>query len=344
MLAVRFHEYGHADVMRADDVPVPSPADDEVLIRVAACGVNRVDILSRQGMTPTPVPLPHTPGTEAAGIIASTGRNATYWQLGQRVVVNPALSCGRCTACREGRDNVCRSGRVFGVQTPGAYAEYVTAPADQLIALPEDVSFETAASIAVTGSTAWHMLVTRGEICVGEDVLIVAAGSGIGVLGVQIAKLAGARVIATAGSTEKRERARELGADVVIDHTAPDWADEVRKATGGKGADLVFEHVGEATWEQSLKALARDGRLVTCGAHSGAKVTFDLWHLFVKEQKFIGSFAGTRRDLEQVLDLAHRGSLRPVVHAEFPLLDAAKAQLALEDRAAFGKVLLTTGV
>ena len=340
MLAIRFHEYGSARVLRAEEVPVPEPSDDEVLIKVAACGVNRVDILSREGTTPAPVQLPHTPGTEAAGTIAAVGANAGYWRLGQRVVVNPTLSCGRCTACREGRDNVCRSGRIFGVQTTGAYAEYVTAPADQVIALPDAVAFDTAASIAVTGSTAWHMLVTRGQVALGEDVLIVAAGSGIGVLGVQIAKLAGARVIATAGSADKRDRAHQLGADVVIDHTASDWGNQVRRATGGKGADLVFEHVGEATWDQSLRALARNGRLVTCGAHSGAKVTFDLWHLFVKEQKFIGSFAGTRRDLEKVLSLAANGTLKAVVHAKFPLAEAAKAQGALEDRAVFGKVLL----
>ena len=342
MLSVRFHEYGSADVMRVDEVPVPEPGADEVLIKVVACGVNRVDILSREGVTPTPVPLPHTPGTEAAGTVAATGSDAGSWTLGTRVVVNPTLSCGRCTACREGRDNVCRSGRVFGVQTTGAYADYVVAPADQVMALPEEVSFETAASIAVTGSTAWHMLITRGQLGVGEDVLVVAAGSGIGVLGVQIAKLAGARVIATAGSAEKRERAKQLGADLVIDHTDPTWGEQVRQATGGKGVDLVFEHVGEATWKQSLRALARNGRLVTCGAHSGSTVSFDLWHLFVKEQKLIGSFAGTRRDLEKVLSLAAIGKLKPIIHAKFPLRDAAQAQLALEDRGVFGKVLLTT--
>lgn len=340
MLSVRFHEYGSVDVMRVEDVPVPAPSSDEVLIKVAACGVNRVDILSREGLTPTPVLLPHTPGTEAAGVIADVGANVGCWSVGTRVVINPTLSCGRCTACREGRDNVCRSGRVFGVQTIGAYAEYVTAPADQVIALSDGVSFATAASIAVTGSTAWHMLMTRGQVCLGEDVLIVAAGSGIGVLGIQIAKLAGARIIATAGSKDKREKARELGADVVIDHTEPDWGDQVRHATDGKGADLIFEHVGEATWAQSLRALARNGRLVTCGAHSGAKVTFDLWHLFVKEQKFIGSFAGTRRDLEKVLSLAAEGKLKPIIHEQFPMSEAAKAQAALEGRHVFGKLVM----
>ncbi|HEY8451199.1 MAG: zinc-binding dehydrogenase [Micromonosporaceae bacterium] len=341
MRAVRFHEYGSVDVLRLDEIPVPEPGPGEVLLKVAACGVNRVDILSREGVTPRKVPLPHTSGSEAAGTVAAVGPGVDGVEVGTRVVVNPTLSCGRCTPCREGRDNVCRYGRVFGVETTGAYADYALAPASQVIALPDTVPFRAAASVAVTGSTAWHMLVTRGAVAPGEDVLIVAGGSGIGVMGVQIAKLAGARVLATAGSAEKRERLRDLGADVVIDHTQPDWGRQVRHATGGKGADLVFEHVGTATWEQSLQALARNGRLVTCGAHSGSTVSFDLWHLFVKEQTLIGSFAGTRRDLERVLALVAAGRLRPVIHATFPLAEAPRAQIALEDRTVFGKVLLT---
>lgn len=340
MRAVQFSEYGPVSRLTLVDLPDPKPSAGEVLIEVHACGVNRVDILSREGETPTPVPLPHTSGTEVAGRIVGLGAGVAQWTMGDRVLVNPTQSCGTCTPCREGRDNMCRQSRIYGVQTLGGYAELAVARADQILAVPDMLSCESAAAIAVTAPTAWHMLIERAGLRIGEDVLIIAAGSGIGVVGIQIAKLAGARVIATAGSSDKLEKALALGADVVIDHSTPNWASEVRAATGGRGVDIVFEHVGAATWEGSLKALARGGRLVTCGGHSGFDVSINLWNLFVKEQMLIGSFAGTRRDLEHVIDLAAQGMLRPVIHDRFELADAAQAHEAMEDRGVFGKLLL----
>lgn len=340
MLAVRFHEYGDTGRLVGDDIPVPEPGPREVLIAVRACGVNHVDILSREGRTPAPVELPHISGTEVAGEVATAGSAVQGWEPGDRVLVNPALSCGSCVPCREGRDNMCRNGLIYGVQTQGGYAQYALVPDDQLLPIPDSMPYGAAAAVAVTGSTAWHMLVARGRIRAGEDVLIVAAGSGIGVLGIQIAKLSGARVIATAGSAEKLAMAERLGADVTVNHGDPGWPRQVRDHTAGRGVDLVFEHVGRATWEGSLQSLARGGRLVTCGGHSGFDVPVNLWHLFAKEHTVIGSFAGTRRDLEHILGLTAADRIHPVIHAEYPLERAAEAQTELERRSVFGKVLL----
>lgn len=340
MRAIRFHEHGGPKVLRYDEVDDPLPSDGEVVIDVRACGLNRVDILSREGETPAPIPLPHTSGTEVAGVISAVGDGVDGWSEGDPVLVNPTISCGQCVACREGRDNMCRFGRIFGVQTLGGYAERVTAPAAHLVRIPEGMDFASAASVTVTGSTAYHMLVTRGGLSVGEDILIIAGGSGIGVIAIQIAKLAGARVIVTAGSQAKLDRAAELGADETVNHREAGWSRRIRELTGGRGVDMVFEHVGAATWEDSLASLARGGRLVTCGGHSGFEVTIDLWHLFVKEHTLIGSFAGTRRDLEHVLDLTARGSIQPVIHERFPLDGAADAQHLMEDRRIFGKVII----
>lgn len=340
MRAVQFDAYGAVDCLELVELPDPEPGPGEVVIEVHACGVNRVDILSREGQTPTRVPLPHVSGTEVAGQIVAVGPWVAGWSTGDRVLVNPTQSCGHCTACRQGRDNMCRESRIYGVQTRGGYAELAVARAEHVLAIPASLSCESAAAIAVTAPTAWHMLMGRAALHMGEDVLIVAAGSGIGVLGIQIARLTGARVIATAGSEEKMTKASELGADVVVNHSDADWPRRVREATGGRGVDVVFEHVGAATWEGSLTALARGGRLVTCGGHSGFDVSINLWNLFVKEQTLIGSFAGTRRDLEHVLDLAAAGRLRPVIQDRFDLPDAAAAQMAMEDRGVFGKLLI----
>ncbi len=341
MRAVRLRETAEGvRLVFERDVPVPVPGSGEVLIAVKACGLNQVDILSRDGQTPQAIPLPHISGTEVAGDIVAVGPEVSGWAVSARVVVDPILSCGHCASCITGATNMCRTGKVFGVQTDGGYAEYAVAPARQLLALPPQLSYMQAAAIAVTGPTAWHMLRRRADIRIGEDVLVIAAGSGIGVLGVQIAKAAGARVIATAGSAEKMRQALEIGADEVVNHREEGWAERVRAWTGGRGVDVVFEHVGKATWQGSLRALARGGRLVTCGGHSGFEVDINLWHLFVKEHVLIGSFAGTRRDFLDVLQLAVAGRIRPVIQQVFPLDKVVDAQGLLEDRQVFGKLML----
>ena len=342
MRAARLHagQDGQAELRLDTDVPIPSPGAGEVLIRVRACGLNQVDLLTKDGQTPQAVPLPHISGTEVAGDIAALGAGVADWEIGARVVIDPIIACRHCENCIRGETNMCRNSRVFGVQTEGGYAEYAVAPAQQLLKLPDNLDYTAAAAMAVTGPTAWHMLRDRAKVVLGEDVLIIAAGSGIGVLGMQIAAAAGARVIATAGGADKVRRTLEIGADFAVDHNDPTWPDQVRRFTGGRGVDIVFEHVGAATWEGSLRALARGGRLVTCGGHSGFQVGFNLWHLFVKEHTLIGSFGGTRRDFLEVMRMAAQGNLRQVVQESFSLADVPKAQDLLRQRKVFGKLIL----
>lgn len=341
MRAVRLHEVnGRAEFRLDKDVEVPTPKAGEVLLAVKACGLNQVDLLTRDGQTPAAIPLPHISGTEVAGEVVSVGPGVTEWQVGERVVVDPILSCGGCSFCLSGQTNMCLRGRVFGVQTQGGYAERVVAPAHQLVRLPESLSYAEAAAVAVTGPTAWHMLRRRADIRIGEDILIIAAGAGIGVLGMQIAAAAGARVIVTAGSEDKLRQARELGAQFAVNHRDPSWPEQVRKWTGGRGVDVVFEHVGAATWEGSLRSLARGGRLVTCGGHSGFSVNINLWHLFVKEHTIIGSFAGSRDDFMNVLRLVEQRKIKPVIQQVFSLEDLTKAQALMESRQVFGKLII----
>ena len=341
MRAVRLHEVnGRAEFRLDKDVEVPTPKAGEVLLAVKACGLNQVDLLTRDGQTPAAIALPHISGTEVAGDVVSVGPGVTGWKVGERVVVDPILSCGDCSFCLSGQTNMCLRGRVFGVQTQGGYAERVVAPAHQLVRLPESLSYAEAAAVAVTGPTAWHMLRRRADIRIGEDVLIIAAGAGIGVLGMQIAAAAGARVIVTAGSEDKLRQARELGAQFAVNHRDPSWPEQVRKWTGGRGVDVVFEHVGAATWEGSLRSLARGGRLVTCGGHSGFSVNINLWHLFVKEHTIIGSFAGSRDDFMNVLRLVEQRKIKPVIQQIFSLDDLTKAQALMEGRQVFGKLII----
>lgn len=341
MYAVRYHKFGGLGELVYEDAPTPRPGPGQVLVEVEACGVNRVDILSREGQTPFKTPVPHVSGSDVAGTVAALGEGVEGLAVGGRVVVLPNLSCGTCEMCRQGEDNVCLRGGIFGIMCHGGYAEYTLAPAANLIPIPAGLGFVEAAALTIVGSTAWHMLVTRAGLRQGEDVLIVAAGSGIGAMGVQIAKLSGARVIATAGSAAKLERAGQLGADSVVDHSRPGWSAEVRRLTARRGVDVVFEHVGAATWDESLACLTRNGRLVTCGGHTGFKVSIDLWQIFVKQLTLVGSFAGSRRDLLDVLKVAGRGLLRPVIHAVLPLARAAEGQRLMEQREIFGKVVLT---
>lgn len=341
MRALRLHDAPGGSALRLDsDVPIPTPGPGEVLLEVRACGINQVDLLTRDGQTPAAIPLPHISGTEVSGNIVELGSGVTGWAVGDAVVVDPILHCGQCEPCREGRTNMCRTSRVFGVQTQGGYAEYVTAPASQLFRKPDNLSYVEAASIAVTAPTAYHMLHRRAAMQPGEDVLIIAAGSGIGVIGTQLAKLAGARVIATAGNDEKLRQASELGADFTVNHRDADWAAQVRAITGGRGVDLVFEHVGEATWHGSLNAMARGGRLVTCGGHSGFMVDMNLWHLFVKEHTIIGSFAATRDDFLEVMRLAGAGAIKPLIQEVFPLEQIGQAHALMEQRGVFGKLMV----
>jgi NADPH:quinone reductase-like Zn-dependent oxidoreductase len=336
MKAVRFHEHGGAEVLRYEDAPDPQPGAGEAVVRVRACALNHLDIWNRRGVVR--LPLPHISGADVAGEVIASNDPAVA--VGLRVMVQPGLSCGRCEACLEGRDNECPRYDVLGSQSDGGYAELVRVPSPNLVPLPDAIGFVEAAAFPLTFLTAWHMLVTKAKIRPGEDVLVLAAGSGVGQAAVQIAWLHGARVFATAGTDEKLARARELGAAEVVNHHTQDLAAEIRRFTNNRGVHIVIEHVGEATWERSLKCLARGGRLVTCGATTGYKAGLDLRFLFAKQFSLMGSYMGTKGELLRAAHFFFDGELRPVVDRTFPLAEAAAAQQYLEAAKQFGKVVL----
>jgi NADPH:quinone reductase-like Zn-dependent oxidoreductase len=338
--AVVFEQFGGVEQLKLAEVDQPTPDPGEVLVRVRACGLNRLDLLVRSGKTPARVLLPHISGSEVAGEIAELGMGVDGLTVGQRVAIAPYLFCGRCEFCLAGHEEVCLRGDILGLVSQGGYAEYVRAPAASVVPLPDGLDFEAAAAVSLATLTAWHMLVTRARLRPGEDVLVHAAGSGVGSAAIQVAKLAGARVIATAGSAAKLERARALGADAVINYNEQDFLQEVRRLTNRRGVDVVVEHVGQATWEKSVACLTRNGRLVSCGTTSGTEGRLDLWAFFAKQIELIGSYGGTRRELAQVLRLVAEGRLRPVIHQVYALEEAAEAQRVLESRDFFGKLVL----
>ncbi len=339
--AVRFHDYGPASVLRYEDAPAPEPAAGEVLVRVRACGVNRLDLLVRAGETPVKPPLPHISGSEVAGEIMEMGPGASGYAPGQRVVIAPYLSDDRCEFCLAGQETTCIRGDILGLVSNGGYAEYVKAPVTHILPIPEGVAFADAAAMTLSAPTAWHMLLDKARVQPGETVLVLSAGSGVGSAAVQIARMAGAHVIATIGSEEKRRQTMDLGADDVINYTeVGDFSPVVRRLTGKRGVDVVVEHVGTDTWAQSLRSLARNGRLVSCGATSGGSGSVDIWTLFAKQLQVLGSYGGTRADLRQVLGAVGRGDLRPLIHQRMPLATAREAQEIVERREVFGKIVL----
>jgi NADPH:quinone reductase-like Zn-dependent oxidoreductase len=336
MKAVRFHEHGGPDVLRFEDAPDPPADDGDVLVRVRACALNHLDVWNRKGVVR--LPMPHISGADVAGdVVESTHRDVPP---GMRVMLQPGLSCGRCPACLDGRDNECPRYDVLGSQRDGGYAELVRVPARNIIPLPDAIGFVEAAAFPLTFVTAWHMLVTRARVRPGDDVLVLAAGSGVGQAAVQVAWLHGARVFATAGTEEKMARARELGAVDVINHHTQDLVAEIRRVTGNRGVDIVIEHVGAATWGRSLKCLTRGGRLVTCGATTGYNADVDLRFLFARQYSLMGSYMGTKSELLQAATFFFSGELRAIVDRTFPLSAAAEAQQYLEESRHFGKVVL----
>ena len=336
MKAVRFHEHGEADVLRYEEAPDPAPGAGEVLVRVRACALNHLDIWNRRGVTRPG--LPHILGADVAGEIAQS--NSSQFLSGQRVLVQPGLSCGRCDACLDGRDNECRRYDVLGSNSHGGYAELVKVPAENIVPIPDAIGFVEAAAFPLTFVTAWHMLVTRAKIRPGEDVLVLGAGSGVGQAAIQIAWLHGARVYATAGTDEKLAQAKELGAAEVINHHTQDLPAEIRRVTNNRGVDVVIEHVGQATWDRSLKCLARGGRLVTCGATTGFDARIDLRFLFTRQYSLMGSYMGTKAELLRASQFFFAGQLRPIVDRTFSLAEAASAHTYLEGGKQFGKVVL----
>jgi NADPH:quinone reductase-like Zn-dependent oxidoreductase len=302
--------------------------------------MNHLDLWQRRGLDRVTIPLPHISGADVAGTVESVGEGVTNARAGDRVMLQPGLSCGVCRACLSGEDNLCPRYDVLGYQSDGGYAELVRVPAANVIPLADHLDVVQAAAFPLTFLTAWHMLHARARVRSGETVLVLAAGSGVGQAAVQVARHAGARVIATAGGADKVERARALGADAVIDHYVEDIAARVKALTDRRGVDVVVEHVGQATWAASVRVLARGGRVVTCGATTGHETTLDLRHLFARQLSFIGSYMGEKRELLEAARLFAAGVFTPVVDRTFPLREARAAHEYLESSAQFGKVVL----
>ena len=340
MKAVVFDNHGGPEVLRYTEAPEPELHPGGVLVRVHACALNHLDLWVRGGLPGVPIPLPHIPGSDIAGVVAKIGPNVTNVKAGQKVLLAPGVTCGKCAACLAGFDNNCPQFTNLGYLIDGGCAEFVRCPEVNCYPYPENLPFEQAAAMPLVFQTAWHMLLTLAQLRPAEEVLILGAGSGVGSAAIQIAKMYGCRVIATGGTDAKLAKARELGADECINHKTCRVKDEVRRLTGKRGVDVVFEHVGTATWDDSVASLARGGRLVTCGATTGYDAKIDLRFLFSRQLSILGSYMGTKSEFATVLKLVAAGRLKPVVDRTFPLAECAAAHAYLEKGEQFGKVVL----
>ncbi len=340
MRAVAIREHGGPEVVRLEDLPDPRPGPGEVVVGVKAAALNHLDIWVRKGWQGLKLSFPHVLGSDMAGVVEAVGPGVEAPRIGDAVVVNPSLGCGRCERCLSGRENLCRRYAILGEHVSGGMAERLAVSARNVLPKPARLSFEEAAAVPLTFMTAWHALVQRAGVRPGETVLVHAAGSGVGVAAVQIAKLLGARVIATAGSDVKLEKARALGADEVVNYETQDFVQEAKRLTDRRGVDVVFEHVGKRTWEGSILAVGIGGRIVTVGATTGFDPPTDLRHVFFRQLSILGSTMGTAGDLLEVLRFVGEGRLRPVVDRVLPLAEARAAQGLLADRAQFGKIVL----
>jgi len=341
MKAVRIHEHGGPEVVRCEDAPEPRMRANEVLIKVRACSINHLDLWVRGGIPGLKVEMPHILGSDASGEVVDTGELVENFNAGDRVLVSPGHAHPASESYAAGTDHYCGDYGLWGYHYPGVQSEYIAIPETDVLPIPGDLNFEQAAAAPLVFLTAWHMLVGIAKIRFGEEVLVIGGSSGVGSAAIQIAKLFHCRVIATAGGEEKLAKARALGADDVIDHYEQDVKNEVRRLTGKRGVDIVFEHVGAATWKQSVACLAHHGRLVTCGATTGADVGVNLAHLFARHLSLHGSFMGPKAELYEALRLIGRGLLKPVIDRTFPLAEARAAHEHLENKKQFGKVVLT---
>lgn len=340
MKAVVFREHGGPEVLEYADAPEPRIKANEVLVEVRACALNHLDVWARKGLPGIEIPVPHILGNDISGVVREVGELVNWVSVGDEVMLQPGVSCGHCIECLRGADNMCPEYDILGYRRDGGYAELVRAPGVNVIPKPKNLSWEEAAALPLVTVTAWHMLVTRAGVRAGEDVLIHAAGSGVGSIGIQVAKLHGARVIATAGSDDKLEKARALGADEVVNYTREDWPKEIRRLTAKRGVDLVFEHTGAATWPGSIASLSKNGRLVTCGATSGFDARTDLRQVFYRHLSLLGSFMGSKAELLDAMKFVESGAIRAVVDRALPLREARRAHELIEDRAQFGKLVL----
>jgi NADPH:quinone reductase-like Zn-dependent oxidoreductase len=341
--AIVFYEQGGPEVLRYEDRPLPQIGDTDVLMKVRAVSVNRtLDIDARAWGATWKIPLPHILGADPAGQIVQVGAAVDGFRAGEQVVSGIIIGCGNCELCQGALPNACANRKLYGVHVDGGYAEFARVPAQNLFRIPESLSFEEASAIMVVYPIAWHLLIDRAALRPGEHVLIMAAGGALGVAGIQIAKLAGAHVVAAAGSDWKLQRARELGADSVVNYRTTKLSDVVRQLTNGRGVDVVFENIASnELWQESLGALANRGRLVTCGAHGGGKVQVDINDFYRRHLSIIGAAAAPRNQIETVYRLAGERKFRVPIHRTFPLEEARAAHELVSSRDVFGRVVLT---
>ena len=338
MKAVRIHQFGGPEVLTYEDIPDPRPRLDQVLVRVRACSLNHLDVWVRKGLPG--VKLPHILGSDVAGEVVEAGEYVSGFKAGQRVLLAPISYCGHCANCVAGLQNQCREFTVLGNGVDGGNCELIASPAANVIPIPDSLDLNQAASLPLVFLTAWHMLVGRAAIRPGQTVLVLGASSGVGIAAIQIAKLFHCRVITTAGDEAKLEKGRALGADFGINHYKQKISEEVRKITNKEGVDIVLEHVGAATWDESVRSLKTAGTLVTCGATTGPNVGIDLRHLFARQLTLLGSYMGTLGELHEVLRHVFAGRLKPVVDRAFPLSEIRAAHEYLEKSQMFGKIVV----
>lgn len=332
--------HGGPEVLNRESIEIASPGPREVLVRVQAVAMNHMDLWVRRGLPHLKLNYPFRLGCDIVGVVEELGAGARGAKLGDRVLLQPGVACGVCAACLAGRDNLCRSYGILGESVQGGYGELITVPDANLLPCPNNLSSEEAAALPLCLLTAWQMVFKKARVMPGQTVLVQAAGSGVSSIAIQLCKMIGARVIATSGTDEKIARARELGADEVINYSTQDFLSEVRKITGKTGVDVVLEHVGGEVFTKSILATRWGGRVVTVGATIGHSVNIDLRQIFFRQVEVLGSTMGSKGDLQEALPLVESGKVKPVVDRILSLWDAQQAHKLLEERQVFGKLVL----
>lgn len=341
MEAVFFEEHGDRDVIKYGEVDDPKIEENEVLLDIKAGGLNHLDIWVRKGLPGLDLDLPHIQGADAAGVVKETGDKVEDFEKGDHVVVWPGISCGKCEFCREGDEAMCVRYGIIGEQTGGLHSELASVSEENLIEIPKDIDWETAAASPLVFGTSWRMIIERGNIKPGESILVLGASGGVGHTSLQIAKYAGAEVFATGSSEEKLKKAEELGADHTINYKEKDFDEEIKKLTDGRGVDAVVDHIGQQTWKKSLNSLCKGGRILTCGATTGPTPETQVNQIFWNQLEVIGSTMATWSEAKKVLDLVWQGKMKPEIREVVPMSEAARAHQLLEEREGFGKVVLT---
>ena len=340
MLAARFHQHGERDVIQVERIPVPQPGKGEARIKVQACALNWLDVGIRRGPQFGAVPLPLVTGVDVSGVIDAVGEGVASWQPGDEVTLYSLVTCGDCEFCRAGQVTVCPQHQIIGEHCDGGLAEYMLAPALNLIAKPRNLSHIETAALPVVAGTAWHMLIGVARLQAGETVFIPGAGGGVASMGIQIAKHAGANVIASTSTDDKMAKALELGADHVVNYRDDDWVEQVIAYTGGRGVDLAQDLVGARTWADTLRTLALNGRMVVCGSHSGREFTLTIPQIYHRQLSILGANGASYNELCTALALADSGALRPVIDSVLPLSQIREGHRILEEHDHFGKVVI----